>query len=56
MRAARLAPGVPVVLMSANSPAGEKTRQLAIDDHLAKPFDLDRLVAVALRYLPPSAG
>ena len=45
-------PHAPIVVMTAAQDARERARQIQADDFLAKPFDLDALVALVQRYIP----
>lgn len=44
---------VPVVLFSANSQLGPQVAQECGDDYLAKPFDIDDLIAMVHRFTGP---
>lgn len=44
-----VAPATPCIIMSATREAAEHWRAWGADDFLAKPFDLDRLLAVVYR-------
>jgi CheY-like chemotaxis protein len=52
IRADSPASAIPIVAMSANAMAADRDRCLAagMDDHVAKPLDVDRMVDVILRY------
>jgi CheY-like chemotaxis protein len=44
-------PHAPIVVVTAGHDAAQKAREIAADDHLGKPFDLDQLFAVVERHL-----
>ncbi len=46
----RPGPHAPIVVVTAAREAAERARQIAADDHLAKPFDLDKLIELVERY------
>jgi CheY-like chemotaxis protein len=46
-------PHAPIVVITAARDAGERAAEVAADDYLGKPFDLDDLLQVVERYLRP---
>jgi len=56
MREQELAPGVPVVMLTANAIVGDKERYLeeGFHDFLSKPIMPDKLDAIILKYITPS--
>ncbi len=46
-----LAPGTPIIIMSASPQSDEQAKRLAVSGHLAKPFELDDLLICAEKYL-----
>jgi two-component system, sensor histidine kinase len=53
LREEKVAPGVPVVIFSADRDAPERARQLAAEAALCKPFELQELQDVVERLIPP---
>ncbi len=53
LRDEKVAPGVPVVVFSADRDAREKARDLDARAALRKPFELEELQDVVERLLPP---
>lgn len=51
----RLAP-IPVVIMTADANAKEKSQKIGARGYVRKPVELDTLLAVALKYCGPSKG
>ncbi|URI09161.1 ATP-binding protein [Aquincola tertiaricarbonis] len=49
--------GLPIIAMTANAMRGDHARALAcgMNDHIAKPLDVDTMFATIARWLPPSA-
>jgi signal transduction histidine kinase/ActR/RegA family two-component response regulator len=56
LREEQLAPGVPLVVFSADRDAGEKARQVQADAALRKPFELEELQEVVERLLVRKQG
>jgi len=44
--------GVPLVCMTPAADAPQRAREIAAEDSLSKPFDLDDLVAIVARFCP----
>lgn len=47
---------IPVVLLSARRDLAATARELEVESHLEKPFDLDKLLDVVQRYVSPDLG
>lgn len=55
IRADPAAKGLPIVLLSGSSALDDKARALAVEGHLSKPVDIDRLLQVVAAYSRPQA-
>lgn len=47
----RPAPHAPIIVVTAAREAADRARQIKADNHLAKPFDLDRLLDLVEQYV-----
>lgn len=54
LRAEPAAAGVPIVLFSGHSTLAQLAKSLAVDDYIAKPVDVDRLLQVVSAYCTPT--
>jgi DNA-binding response OmpR family regulator len=52
----RFGPSLPIVVMTAAEHAGKRGLEVGANAVLAKPFDMDELLAVVSRYVRPAAG
>lgn len=51
----RTGPHAPIVVMTAAQDSRQRANEIAADGFIAKPFDLDDLLALVRRYVPRSA-
>lgn len=47
---------IPIIMISAHPGARESVKEVGADDFLAKPFDVDALLARIAHHLPPGAS